>query len=169
MKMDAGIDTGPELAKMKVKIESDDDFYSLSNKLAEIGGKLLVSMLNEYIDGRLPAILQDETGATYAAMIKKEDGLLDFHQPAVQLERKIRAYIDWPGTFFAWEGQNLKVRKAKIINGSKSQPGLHLIREDFPAIETKEGILILLEVQPAGKRWMSGADFLRGIKNWIVN
>lgn len=167
MKMDAGIDTGPELAKKSVMIDPNETSLSLSEKLAEIGGKLLIETLPGYLDGTIKPTDQEENGATYASMIKKEDGQLDFYHPAEILERKIRAYFDWPGAFMDWEGQILKVRKAKAEEQSSTLPGIRAICGGYPCVGTVEGDLVLLEVQPAGKKWMDGKDFLRGARNWI--
>lgn len=167
MKMDAGIDTGPELAKRSVSIDSDETAVSLSEKLAEVGGKLLTETLPGYLDGTIKPVNQSEDGATYASLIKKEDGLLDFHNPAEILERKVRAYFDWPGAFMDWDGQILKVRKAKADRQGSTRPGKRAICGGYPCVGTAEGDLVLLELQPAGKKWMDGRDFVRGARNWI--
>lgn len=167
MKMDAGIDTGPELAKEKVEITSADNSFSLSEKLAEVGTSLLMKTLPDYLTGKIQPVPQVETGATYASMIEKGDGVLDLSQPAEQLERKIRAYFDWPGTTLDWEGQVIKIRKVNVIPQPDTNPGIRGAWKGYPTMGTSNGELVLLEVQPPGKNWMSGADFLRGTRNWI--
>ncbi len=167
MKMDAGIDTGPELAKRSVPIDPDETAVSLSEKLAEVGGKLLIETLPGYLDGTIKPVKQAEDGVTYASLIKKEDGLLDFHNPAEILERKVRAYFDWPGTFMDWDGQILKVRKAKAVRNGSTPPGKRAVCGGYPCVGTVDGDFILLELQPAGKKWMDGKDFVRGARNWI--
>lgn len=167
MKMDAGIDTGPELAKTKVAISLDDTSPSLSNKLAQVGAGLLLETLSGYLSGVTVPVPQVEDGATYASMIKKEEGQLDFSAPVMAIERKIRAFYDWPGTWMEWEGQILKIRKAVTQYNKDSVPGQHGVSNGFPTIGALDGDLVLLEVQPSGKRWMNGADFLRGTRNWI--
>lgn len=167
MKMDAGIDTGPELAKESVSIDPDETSLSLSDKLAKIGGKLLIETLPGYLDGTIKPTDQEENGATYASMIKKEDGQLDFNYPAEMLERKVRAYFDWPGAFMDWEGQILKVRKARVEVQGSTLPGKRAVYGGYPCVGTTKGDLVLLELQPAGKKWMDGKDFIRGARNWI--
>jgi methionyl-tRNA formyltransferase len=167
MKMDAGIDTGPELAKTKVLIHEKEDYYTLSRKLADTGADLLVNTLPEYLAGNLVPREQPQEGATYASLIKKEDGILDFQQPAVILERQIRALIDWPVCQMTYDGQSLKIRKAEVDGSSHLPAGQKIIIGKYPCIGTSDGILILKEVQPAGKNWMDGRDFLRGARNWI--
>ncbi len=167
MKMDAGIDTGPLLTKKAVEIAADETSRSLSQKLAEVGGQLLIDTLPLYLDGSLQPVPQDEEGATYVSMINKEDGLLDFNYSAERLERKVRAYIDWPGAYMDWDGQILKIRKARVLPSTGGEPGRRGKRDGYPSVETIDGKLILLEVQPAGKKWMDGKDFLRGARNWL--
>lgn len=167
MKMDAGIDTGPVLAKKEVDIDKEETSRSLSEKLAEVGGELLIQTLPDYLNGNLMPVPQDEVGANYVSMINKEDGLLEFKYSAERLEHKVRAYIDWPGAYMDWEGQILKIRKARVAPLTEGTPGRHTVRDGYPSVETVDGELVLLEVQPAGKKWMDGKDFLRGARNWL--
>ena len=165
MVMDAGIDTGPLLSQQVVTISPVDDAITLSAKLAEVGGPLLVKTLDQYLGGKIHPFTQPDEGATYAAMIKKEDGNLDFSSPANELERKVRAFIDWPGATMLVGEDPLKIRQAAVIPGS-GEPGTRLIIDRFPCVNTPDGRLMLLEVKPAGRKWMSGADYLRGVRNW---
>lgn len=165
MIMDAGIDTGPILAQKTVAIDAQEDAHSLTEKLADLGSRLLAMTLEDYLAGYIETVAQNEEGATYAEMIRKEDGNLDFTLPAVVLERKVRAFIDWPVASMLLGEESLKVRKAKVIAGN-GEPGTRCIDEGFPCVNTSDGRLMLLEVKPAGKNWMSGADFLRGGRHW---
>jgi methionyl-tRNA formyltransferase len=99
-------------------------------------------------------------------MIKKADGLLDFALPAVSLERQVRAFNPWPGAFTTWKNQILKIHQTYVINETTGVPGQQLIRDDLPAISTVKGILVLEELQPAGKNIMNGKSFLLGARNW---
>ena len=99
-------------------------------------------------------------------MLKKEEGLLDFTQPAVALERRVRAFNPWPGAYLDWHGQPLKIHSAHGLACAGSSPGLRCTIEGLPAVGTADGCLVLDEVQPAGKRAMPGQDFLRGTKQW---
>ncbi len=166
MKLDPGIDTGPVLTKEKVEIRPDDTAVSLEQRLASIGAELLLKTLPGYLDGSILPQAQDESQATYASMLNKDDGLLDFNLPAITLERKIRGYYDWPGAFFCLGEQKIKIRKAKII-ANQYEPGERTILEGYPVIGTQEGALQLIEIQPAGKNWMNGKDYLRGNPNWV--
>lgn len=166
MKMDAGIDTGPMFAQQVVPILADDDSASLSGRLAQTGAELLLDTLPGIISGATRPIPQNDDLATYAPMIKKEDGNLDFTQPAESLVQKVKAFSPWPGTFFTWDGQYLKVLRAKSMPGSELKPGQRGIVDGLPAIGTSKGEFILLEVQPAGKKAMPGKVFLNGARRW---
>ncbi len=166
MKMDPGIDTGPMLLQEKVNLVEDETLFTLNEKLATTGASLLLKALDEYLNGRLAPTPQLEDGATYASMLNKEDGLLDFNQPAVSIDRRVRAYNDWPGTFYIFNQQPLKIRKVKMVNSEAHPAGTRSVKDKYPVISTPDGWVQLLEVQPAGKKWMSGDEFLRGTKNW---
>jgi methionyl-tRNA formyltransferase len=102
---------------------------------------------------------------TYAPMLKKEEGQLDFGQDVQELERRVRAFNPWPGAFMDFDGSPLKIHRARVEAGDASV-GQRLIHKDQPAIGARGGILILEEVQPAGKKSMSGKSFLAGARHW---
>jgi len=166
MKMDAGIDTGPILSQRREPIYPDDNAESLGKRLAELGAQLLLETLPDYLEGNLHPQPQDENLATYAPMIKKEDGYLDWQQPAEFLARKVRAYTPWPGAFLNYAGGPLKVLRAHAVASERLAPGQRGVLENRPALGTTKGCLVLDEVQPAGRRVMSGEDFLRGARDW---
>lgn len=166
MKMDAGVDTGPTLSQRYLPIAPDDTAGSLRTRLALLGAELLMDALPRYLRGELAPKPQLETGATYAPMLKKEDGLLDFTLPAVELERRIRAMHPWPGAYFEFNGAPLKVQRGRVSGAKSPGAGCRLIVEGRPALGTGEGILILEEVQPAGKKSMPGKAFLAGGRGW---
>lgn len=167
MQMDVGLDTGPMLAKRAIRLKPDDTTDSVLGALSTLGADLLLETLPEYLAGNLKAIPQPTEGATYAPMLKKEDGLLDFTRPAVELERRVRAMNPWPGAWFEWNGNPLKVAKASVVSGEKGlASGSRLTVEGRPAVQSAEGILVFDEVQPAGKKVMSGKSFLAGARGW---
>jgi methionyl-tRNA formyltransferase len=166
MKMDAGIDTGPLYSIRQVPVEAEDDSITLGKRLAEIGGDLLLETLPVIINGSAVTKPQSETGATYAQMLKKEDGLLDFNQPAGVLVNRVHAFYPWPGTFLLWEGQPLKIIKASKLIGGHGFAGTKIIRDGFPGVVCAEDVLQLDVVQPAGKKPMSGKVFLNGARTW---
>ncbi len=128
---------------------------------------MLAGVLPLYATGELVPAPQDHSRATFTKMLTREDGRLDWRQPAVLLERAVRAYDPWPGTWTTWQGQPLKILKASVReHAAESEPGTVL---DAPGLRvaTGRGALQLDEVQPAGKRAMSGDDWKRGQRNLV--
>lgn len=166
MVMDPGVDTGPILAQQSMDIRSDDTAGTLGTRLAEAGAELLIQTLPGYLEGRILPQPQDESQATYAPMLSKEEGLLDFNQPAAALERRVRAFQPWPGAFLPWQDGFLKVYRAHVEDCPNTIPGEHYVIQNLPAVGTSQGCLVLDEVQPAGKKPMTGRDFLRGARVW---
>jgi methionyl-tRNA formyltransferase len=165
MKMDAGLDTGPILSQRSIRLTRDDTAGSVTEKLSQIGAELLIETLPDYLSGKIQPVDQPEEGTTYAPMLKKEEGRLDFTRPAEELERRIRAFNPWPGAFMDLEGALLKVHRARA-EPAEAEVGERLIYQAQPAVGTGNGILILDEVQPGGKKPMSGQSFLAGARNW---
>jgi methionyl-tRNA formyltransferase len=174
MRMDPGVDTGPVLSQRALPINPDDTGGSLSRRLADLGAELLLETLPAWIKGSLQPQRQDDAAATYAPMLKKEDGRLDFSRSADWLARQVRAYHPWPGTFILWDGQPLKVLKAHAIDdptGAAKSSGQVFassttIAGGLPAVRCAHGLLVIDELQPAGKRPMSGKVFLSGARAW---
>ncbi len=165
MKMDQGVDTGAILSQRVVKIEDKDTAGTLFDKLANLGADLLLETLPGYLNGDLQPQPQEESLATYAPMLKKEDGRLDFSRPAEELARRVRAFNPWPGAFFEWEGGTLKVHQAHAQAG-EAPAGKPLVHQKQAAVGAGTGILVLDQVQPAGKKPMSGEAFLQGARDW---
>ncbi len=166
MQMDAGLDTGPILSQRAIPIEASDTGGTLSVKLADLGAALLADTLPDYLAGKITPQPQDDSLSTYAPMLSKADGQLDFSQPAEALARQVRAYHPWPGTFTTWHGKPLKIHKATATSGGGGQPGRACIHQGLPAITTGAGLLLLNQLQPAGKKVMPGTAFLSGARDW---
>jgi methionyl-tRNA formyltransferase len=170
MLMDAGIDTGPILSQRILPIEEADTAGTLIHKLSFLGADLLAETLPGYITGQIQPMIQDESLATYAPMIKKAEGLLDFSKPASYLVNMVRAYNPWPGAYTTWKGQMLKVLKAHEVHSPQTEDswptGSKIIFHNLPAIKTNHGYFVLDEVQLAGKKPVSGNIFLQGARNW---
>ncbi len=165
MKMDAGVDTGPVLSQQPISIGPDDTAGTLAAHLSELGAALLMETLPAYLAGEITPRPQENEGATYAPMLKKEDAELDLSRPADELVRRVRAFNPRPGAFLPLEGLNLKVHRAHAVPGV-SVPGRRLVEAGQPAVGTGGGLLVLDEVQPSGKRPMDGRAFLAGSRNW---
>jgi methionyl-tRNA formyltransferase len=169
MQMDAGIDTGAVFSQQALEIRPEDTTATLSHRLASCGAELLLATLPGILDGSLLPQPQDDTLATYAAMLKKEDGELDFSQSAEILANKVRAFSPWPGAFIIWNEQPLKIHQARA-ELSTSPPhvaGQRAILDGYPATATPDGYLVFENLQPAGKKAMDGKSFLSGARNWI--
>lgn len=167
MKMDAGVDTGDILSQRGTPIFPGDTSGTLSTRLAILGADLLMDTLPAYLAGDLQPRPQQHELATFAPMLNKEDGLLDFSRPAAELARKVRAMNPWPGAYTIWQGQPLKIHKAHSIEQSSQAPELTTIYQGQPAFTTSSGLLVLDEVQPAGKKPMPGKVFLNGARSWV--
>jgi methionyl-tRNA formyltransferase len=167
MKMDPGVDTGPLLSQRAIPISNQDTAGMLFEKLAPLGAELLLETLPRYLSGELQPQTQPAEGVTYVPMLKKEDGRLDFNQPADALERRVRAFTPWPGTWFDWNGAPIKVLRARAGAEKNLGAGSRLIFEGYPAIGTSDGTFILEQIQPAGKKPMTGKAFLAGAHDWL--
>ena len=165
MQMDVGLDTGPMLSKKSIRLTRDDTAGSVFQTLATLGADLLIETLPRWIAGEIKPQVQDDSLATYAPMLKKEEGKLDFAQDVNELERRVRAFNPWPGAFVEFDGAILKVHRAHVEVGEASE-GQRLIVQNQPAVGARGGILVLDEVQPAGKKPMSGKSFLAGARHW---
>ena len=166
MQMDVGLDTGPMLSKRSIRLTPTDTAGSVFEKLSTLGADLLIETLPDYLSGKLLPHPQPEEGMTYAPMLKKEEGKLDFAQDVNQLERRVRAFNPWPGAYMEFDGGMLKVHRAHVETGNVSV-GQRSIVQNQPAVGARGGVLILDEVQPAGKQPMSGKSFLSGARNWV--
>lgn len=167
MKMDEGIDTGSILSKKEIVINDSDTTGVLTDKLAILGAELLLDTLPKYLSGELIPENQPGDGATYAGLIRKQDGYIDFHESAEKLERRIRAFNPWPVCFFDWNGKNVKIFSASILPSDDLKPGQRGIVNKFPCIGTNTNDLKLLEIQIPGKQRIKGNFFLNGARNWV--
>jgi methionyl-tRNA formyltransferase len=165
MQMDVGLDTGPMLSQRSIPLTRQDTAGSVIGKLSTLGADLLIETLPDYLSGKLTPTPQPEEGVTYAPMLKKEEGQLDFTHDVHELERRVRAFNPWPGAFMDFEGALLKVHRARAESGHASV-GQRRVHQNLPAVGARGGILVLEEVQPAGKKSMSGRSFLAGARNW---
>ena len=163
MYMDEGLDTGDILLQRRIDIRTDDTSGSLHDRLAQIAPEALLESLRMLAAGDAPRILQDKSLATYASKLSRDDGRIDWSEPAEMIERKIRAFNPWPGAFMELNGQNLKIFSAAIVDHN-GKPGEILRSENKLIIAAGKGALSLQEVQLEGKKRMTGGEFLRGYR-----
>ena len=174
MQMDAGLDTGDMLHKVFCDIDLQDTSADLYHKLAEIAPNALIEVLNHLTDGTFIAEPQDDTQSNYAEKLSKEEAKLDWQLSAAQLERNIRAFNPWPMAYLQLTDeqgnpQTLKVYQATVLPSVSQTPGT-IISADKNGIQiaTADGVLNLLQLQPAGKKPMSAQDLLNGRADWFA-
>lgn len=168
MLMDEGMDTGPVLTQAVTPILPTDTTATLSARLAQQGADLLVQTLPRWLAGDLPPIRQEELPGepTIVRMIKKEDGCIDWTLPAVQIERMTRAYAPWPSAYTSWRGQPFKILQAEVVAG-QADAGRVVKTATGVAVGTGDGLLLLHQVQPAGKRAMEMQSLLNGAPDFV--
>jgi methionyl-tRNA formyltransferase len=165
------LDTGPLLASAAIPISMDDNTSTLLEKLGIVGARLLEEALTGWLDGTIKPLPQDEAKATYFSQIKKEAGEVDWKLPAIEIWRRVRAYNPWPGCFTYWQSNQLKINQAfYIVRKTKEEPGRVIAlppQEGELGISAGDGILVVKNIQYAGKRAMTAAEFLRGQRDFI--
>jgi methionyl-tRNA formyltransferase len=163
MMMDKGLDTGDILLKAQVAIASTDTAGTLHDRLAALGASLLCRTLEEFAEGTIRRIPQEHSQATYAPLLKKSDGLIDWKKPAGLIEPFIRGMNPWPGAFTYWGNRRLKIFKAKTALGStKAPPGTILKSFGELTVATGKGSISILEIQEASGSRLPVSEFLRG-------
>lgn len=166
MLMDAGLDTGPMLAKRAIPIAADETGQSLHDKLARLGAALLIETLPKYLSGMIQPQIQDESQASYAPSIKKEEGRIDWTQSALAIERLVRAFNPWPGAFTTWQGRQLKIHAGRHGPG-RARPGQVIGQGGQIAIGAGAGLVYPTELQLAGKKRMSIDSFAKGRSDFV--
>ena len=165
MRMEAGLDTGDMISKVSCDIKGKD-FTEVSEILAEAGAELLAETIPHIADGTAVYEKQDDSEATYAGMMKKTDGFTDFDEAAETVERKIRAFIEWPACYSYLDGQQIKFYKAEALTEDPDgEPGtVSCMDKTSYTINCRSGKLRVFEQQLQGKKRMSAGDFMRGHK-----
>lgn len=164
MQMDEGLDTGPIYISESIPIGPRETAESLHDRLAMMGADMLRRHLDDILAGAIAPTVQPETGSTYAPMIRKEAGQIDWRQPTIAIDRLIRAMTPWPGAYTQWDGAPLKILCAEplLVKRPPGEPGRVFARESGAGVLTGDGALLLESLQLAGKRAMTAAEFRRG-------
>ena len=165
MLMDAGLDTGDIISEARTPVGSHDNSQTLHDRLAEMGAELLIKTMPSYLSGDIVPLQQPEEGASHARKIKKEDGRMNWGEPAYELLRRIRAFTPWPGAFTELPSQEqrlLKIWEAEVVDGDGPAGEVILADESGIVVACGEQALRLTTVQRDGGKRMTVADFLRG-------
>ena len=167
MQMDEGLDTGDMLAKAIVPLDEKETGGSLFDKLSEAGGRLCVETLAKLEKGEITPEKQGESPTAYASMLDKKMGNIDWNKSAVVIERLVRGLNPWPSAYTHLDGKTLKIWACDVLpqSASKGESGEILeVTKDAIHVQTGDGILVLREIQLAGKARMDAGAFLRGYK-----
>lgn len=163
MQMDVGLDTGPMLLERVTPIGPRETAETLHDRLATMGAEAVLEAIDAIAAGAAKPREQPKEGATYAAKIRKEEALIDWSKPAVEIDRLVRAFNPWPIAETRWNGQQLRVWDASPVDKKTSATPGTVIETSGAAIEvaTGDGTLQLTRVQAAGRKAMPAADFLK--------
>ena len=165
MLLDEGMDTGDMLLTEKVEIRDDDTASSLHDRLKYIGADLLIKTIKGIKSETIRPIPQDDSQATYAPMLKKEDGRIDWTMKAEEIKNLIRGFFPWPGAYTRWDGKQIKIFKAEVEAGVKEEPGTVInITTEGIFVATGKGILLIKELQPESKNKMTASEFVKGYR-----
>lgn len=166
MKIDEGLDTGDILLKRQMAIRPEDTALTLAPRLAEVGAGLLVETLQELKQGTLEPVPQDDSLATLAPILNREDGLMDFSRTASEIHNRLRGFQPWPGAYTHFRGKNLKIVSARVqANGQQLSPGELCVAADQLLVGCGGNTCLdLLQVQPEGKKAMTAREFISGYR-----
>lgn len=168
MVMDAGLDTGPMLSQAALPIRPDETGETLHDKLADLGAKLLIQTLPGYFSGTVKPQPQDDALVTYAPQIEKSEGYIDWTQTSAQIDRHVRAFTPWPGTFTDWDGKTLKILDGATRDTNVGgESGTVISQDNGIGIVTGDGVYLPQTVQLPGKKPTAIAAFLRGYPDII--
>jgi len=163
MWMDRGMDTGDLLLSCPVPIDPQDTAATLHDRLAIAGAELLVETIDTIAADRVEGRPQDHDQATFAPMLKKSDGLIDWHRPANALDAFVRGMTPWPGAFTHWGQKRLRILQARPIGERGGAPGTVLeVAEGALVVAAGQGALAITEIQEASGKRLSAKDYLRG-------
>ncbi len=168
MKIDAGLDTGDILTSRAIPISPDDTTGTLTDKLSVLGAQLLLETLPNYLAGKMTPVPQDQSQATMTRLVAKDDGKINWDKSATYIERMVRAYQPWPSAYTTLHGEQFKILTAAVLdhNAAELAGTVLQIGKDI-GVATGKGVLLLRDVQLAGKRAMSAAEFARGQRDFV--
>ena len=165
MMMDVGLDTGDMLEQKAIPLDEKETGGSLFDKLSALGGSMILSTLKGLENGTITRTPQGESGTSYAKMLTKEMGHIDWTKDAVSIERLVRGLNQWPSAYTSYAGKTMKIWSAEVTDlPGERAPGKIHVTKDRLFLETGEGVLDVKELQLEGKKRMDTASFLRGFQ-----
>jgi len=164
MRLDAGLDTGDILLQKELAIAPDDTSGTLAPRLAEMGADLLVETLNELASGTIQAQKQDDSQATLAPILKKEDGEIDFSRTSREILNRLRGFQPWPGAYTKFRGKNLQILKAQPASDQVSTAQIRVVGDQLLTGCGQNTSLQILELQLEGKKRTTARDFIHGYR-----
>ena len=167
--LDAGMDTGPLLAQSEEQIRPKDTAPSLSGRLFRNGAKLLIEAIDLWVKGELQPMPQDADRASVTRLVAKEDGRVNWGDTAESVARMVRAYDPWPGVYTSWKGTRLKLLEVMALtNAASDEPPGTVVRYQASgvAVATGRGLILLRQIQLAGRRPLSAEEFCRGSRDF---
>lgn len=170
MQMDVGLDTGNMLLKVTTPIHPDDTGGSLHDRLAELGGQAIVTALEKLAGNELDSEPQDDAQACYAHKLSKDEGHIDWSRSAVAIDRLVRAFNPWPGTFTDLGNQRIRIHRAEAIDGASGKTPGTVLRRDRDGIDVAcgEGVLRIHQLQLPGARAQTVNDLINGGKDLMM-
>jgi len=163
IKLDNKMDHGPIISNSKFQIPNFDTYEGLSKKLAKTGADLLIKTLPDYLGGKIKLVAQNDNQATFTKIIKREDGKINWQKPAVEIERQIRAYFPWPGSFTEFSGKRLKIITAEVTSEAKEgKIGEFLAQNGQLLVKCGKDALNIKELQIEGKNELTAKEFING-------
>ncbi|MDD5071682.1 MAG: methionyl-tRNA formyltransferase [Patescibacteria group bacterium] len=169
MKIEKGLDTGPILKQTEIKINPEETAETLHDKLAELGAKILSATIKNYINGKIKPEPQDNSMASYAPTLKKEDGKINWEKEAEEIEKMARALNPWPGTWTKFKNKKLNIKNfnPKILEINKYKPGQTFLHNNQLAVQCGQNALITKKLQLEGRKKITAEEFLRGYKDIV--
>lgn len=166
MKLVEKMDAGPIYLQAEITVAPDETTASLQARLTPIGARLLLKTIQMMKDGSLVSKMQDETKVTFAPMIKKQEGLIDWTQPAATIERRIRGFNPWPSAYTKLHGKLMKIHRGRVVSTNTTGSPGEIIRADRDAfwVATGSGVLSLEKVQLENRKRLPGGEFLKGAR-----
>ena len=173
--MDEKIDHGPIISQKSLEIKEQETAETLHHKLAQLAARLLLETIPKWVKGLIKPKEQDDVQATFTKILFKEDGKIDWKKPVELLEREIRAFYPWPGSYIIWENRGklikikiLKARTFKSPDKIKYPIGkILVVPQNEIGVQCKKDFLVIEKLQPEGKKEMTAEDFLRGHLNFV--